>query len=39
MILGFHAPPEKEIKSAKKAIGVLSIEYDGEWYWRYPFEH
>lgn len=84
MILGFHAPPEnevknmsgkrdvilwlddkmiscdplegmpvkqvlklgrlrgftrKEIKSARKALGVLSIEYDGEWYWRYPFEH
>lgn len=29
----------KEIKSARKALGVLSIEYDGEWYWRYPFEH
>ena len=29
----------KEIKAARKALGVLSINWDGEQYWRYPFEH
>lgn len=28
----------KELKAARKTLGVLSVNYNGEWYWRYPFE-